>query len=115
MVAIWGCIDNRMDRWFNSLIGDGPQNGRFKMNKQDLVRISPAGSSRITYKYRGVLLSKSKVANSKVTVFVITESGNRTQFQVEKIKDATKYIDDRLNTGDVVEDSRLRYVAKVNA
>jgi hypothetical protein len=82
------------------------------MNKQDLVRISPQGASSVSYQYRGVWLSKASKKADKVSVFVITTSGTRTQIQFKTIKEATSWIDNCLNNGDTVVEARVCY--KVN-
>lgn len=61
------------------------------------------------YSYRGVGLSKGSAKNGRVTIFVRTADGVNTQFQVATLKEAITRIDNFLDNGATVNDSRVCY------
>lgn len=61
------------------------------------------------YSYRGVALSKGSAKNARVTIFVRTVNGVNTQFQVNNLKEAIARVDNFLNNGATVSNSRVCY------
>ncbi len=117
-VGLGWCIDNRRHKPYCSVIEAKRSSFKDKekeMTKENLVKTSPKGSSRISYLYKGVMLSKSTIAGARVSVFVITADGKNAQFQTNTLKEATNKIDDNLANGATVENSRIRYSVKVGA